>query len=52
MCIQEKLKMCKFPSKASVQKSIPNFFAKFSNLLAYVIGFPKSYKLLKSNGWK
>jgi len=26
MCIQEKLKMCKFPLKA--QKSVQNFFAK------------------------
>ena len=28
MCIQEKLKMCKFPLNASMQKSMQNFFAK------------------------
>ena len=28
MCIQEKLKMWKFPLMASVQKSVQNFFAK------------------------
>ena len=28
MCIQETLKLCKFPLKESVQKSVQNFFAK------------------------
>ena len=52
MCTQERLKMCKFPTKASVQKSVHNFFAEFCHLLAFVKGFPKSYKLFKSNSWK
>ena len=52
MYIQEKLKMCKFPSKAYVQKSVQNFFAKLCNLLAFVQGFPKNYKMLKSIDWK
>ena len=45
MFIQEKLKMCKFPSKASVQKSVENVFAKImqSGCFCYSC-FPKSYK--------
>ena len=30
-------------------KSVKNFNAKMCNLLAFVISFPKSYKMLKSN---
>ena len=46
MFIEEKLKMCKFPLKASVQKSVQNFFAKIVQSASFVIvlGFPKSYK--------
>ena len=44
MCIQEKLKICQFPVKACVQK--------FCNLLAFVKGFLKNYKMFKSNNWK
>ena len=40
MCIQETLKMCKICEK---------FQSKLCNLLAFVISFPKSYKMLKSN---
>ena len=29
MCNQEKLEMCKFPLKASMQKSVQKFFAQF-----------------------
>ena len=29
MCIQEKMKMWKFPEEASAQKSVQNFFANF-----------------------
>ena len=39
MCIQEKLGIQKFLLKASVQKSVLNFFAKVCKMLAYVIGF-------------
>ena len=46
MCIQEKFKMCKFPVKASEQKYDISI-QKLCNLIAFVIGFPKSYKLLK-----
>ena len=41
-------KMRKFSLNASVQNS----FQKLSNLLRFVIGFPKSYKMFKSNDWK
>ena len=41
MCIEEKLKICKFPLQTSVQKLF--------NLLAFAISFPNSYKMLKSN---
>ena len=49
------LKMCKFPLKASVYKSMQNFFAKYVQpacFQIFVIVFPKSYKVLKSNDWK
>ena len=45
MCIQEELKICKFPLKTSVQ----NFLAKLCNLLSFGKGFPNGYKMLKSN---
>ena len=41
MCIQEKLKMCKFPLKASVQKFMQKFLC---NLLAFVMAFQRSIK--------
>ena len=44
MCIQEKLKICQLPLKACVQK--------LCNLLAFVKGFLKNYKMFKSNNWK
>ena len=37
------------PLKASVQKSVQNFFANIDNLFALDKGFPKSYNMLKSN---
>ena len=49
MCIQEKLK---FPVKASVPKYMQNFFAKIVQSVYFFLGFPKSYKMLKSSDWK
>ena len=40
--------MCKFHIKVSMKKNC----AKGGNMLAFVIGFPKSCKMLKSNDWK
>ena len=39
------------PLKASVQNSMQNLFAKIVQS-AFVIGFTKSYKILKSNDWE
>ena len=52
MCNQEKLKMCKFPVKASVQKSVQNFFAKSVQSVCFCYRLPKRYKMLKSKNWK
>ena len=52
MCIQVKLKMCIFSVRASLLKSVQNLFAKIVRSGAFVIGFPKSCKMLKSNDWK
>ena len=41
MCIQEKLKMFKFPLKKSVQKSVQNLFVKTMQFVC----FPKKYKI-------
>ena len=50
MCIKAKLKMCKFPLKASVKKNQCKIcLQKMYNLLAFVLGFPKYFKILKSN---
>ena len=52
MCNQEKLKMWKFPLKASVQKAVQNFIAKIVQSACFFIGFPKSYIIMKSKDWK
>ena len=39
-----KLKMFKFPIKATVQKFVQNLFAKMCNLLASVIAFQRAIK--------
>ena len=48
MCSQWKLKMCKFPLKASVQ----NFFANIVQSAYFSYRFQKSCTMLKSNFWK
>ena len=47
MCEQEKLKICKFPFKASVQKTVQNFFAKIMQYVCFCYN-----KMLKFNDWK
>ena len=41
MCNQEKLKICKFSLKASVQNSVKNFFAKIVQYACFCYWLPK-----------
>ena len=44
MCVEEKIKLCKFPLKAC--KNLRKiYFQKLRNLLPCVVGFPKCFKM-------
>ena len=51
MCIPEKRKMFKFPLKTSLQKSVPNFFAKIVQSVCICYRLSKELQNVKSKDW-
>jgi len=47
-----KTKNVQIPFKGVCAKYVKKFFEKLCYQVAFDFGFPKSYKMLKSNDWK